>query len=213
MQNPNSLHKEGFEFALLNPQFRDLPTHEIKRKLSAIVNSSEASKYALSIWSAVVDHGGIDNISAVADQLLNTTIKNIIISHEGSKSGAPVVCKNLAQSLAQNDTVILISFGTNYIFSNLEGVIVINFSSPLSRSGYWGFLLGKWLTELGCIDNATGIIGSTLETSEFIKQEHIRYSNDDPDRKKVTMSDYCLHWKLGKHEFGRHVYSFPFLFF
>jgi glycosyltransferase involved in cell wall biosynthesis len=168
MQNPNSLHKEEFEFALLNPQFRDLPTHEIKRKLSAIVNSSEASKYALSIWSAVVDHGGIDNISAVADQLLNTTIKNIIISHEGSKSGAPVVCKNLAQSLAQNDTVILISFGTNYIFSNLEGVIVINFSSPLSRSGYWGFLLGKWLTELGCIDNATGIIGSTLETSEFI---------------------------------------------
>ena len=57
------------------------------------------------------------------------------------------------------------------------------------------------------------VLAGSVETSEFIKQEHIRYSNDDPDRKKVTMSDYCLHWKLGKHEFGRHVYSFPFLFF
>lgn len=168
MANPHALNKEEFEFALLNPQFRDLPAHEIKRQLSAITNSSEASKFALTIWSAVVDHGGIENISSVAHHLLNKKISNIIISHEGSKSGAPVVCKNLSESLGKTGSVILISFGTNHIFNHLEGVIVINFSSPLSRSGYWGFLLGKWLTDLGCIDTGTGIIGSTLETSDFI---------------------------------------------
>lgn len=168
MQNMNGLSKEEFEFALLNPQFRDLPAHEVKRKLLAIASSSDATNYALSIRSAVVDHGGIENVSLVANQLSNKIVSEIVISHEGSKSGAPVVCKSLSESLAQSGNVIVISFGNNNVFHDLQGVTVINFSNPLSRSGYWGFLLGRWLSELGCIDSSTGIIGSTLETSDFI---------------------------------------------
>ena len=42
------------------------------------------------------------------------------------------------------------------------------------------------------------VLAGSVETSEFIKQEHIRYDDVDSGKGKRIMSDYCLHWKLGK---------------
>ena len=42
------------------------------------------------------------------------------------------------------------------------------------------------------------VLAGTVETSEFIKQEHIRYDNDKSGKREVIMSDYCVHWKLGE---------------
>lgn len=49
------------------------------------------------------------------------------------------------------------------------------------------------------------VLAGSVETSEFIKQEHIRYDDDNFGRDnfgrgKIVRSDYCLHWKLGEYE-------------
>lgn len=214
--NPN-LHQE-FEFALLNPQFRGLSAQQIAVKTRELRDSSQAFNYVYTIESAIVDHGGIDNIVDIKQWLSNTVITDIILSHEGSRTGAPVVCKNLASSMSQDGQPVLISFGENAVFKELDNVPLINFSNPGSRTSYWGFLLGRWLLGLGCLSDDTRIIGSTLESSEFligfcdavnkgaciILHEHpYYYGHDKLERlfaaaqSVIYSSDYVLNgWKI-----------------
>jgi glycosyltransferase involved in cell wall biosynthesis len=164
----NSQHIQEFEFALLNPQFRELSALQIAAKVRELRHSPEAYNFVYTIESAIVDHGGIDSILEIKQWLSNVTITDIILSHEGSRTGAPVVCRNLASSMSVDGQPVIISFGENAIFSELDGIPLINFSNPASRTSYWGFLLGRWLLGLGCLADDIRIIGSTLESSEFL---------------------------------------------
>lgn len=160
--------QKEFEFALLNPQFRYLRYSQLSQKIADLRASPAASSYVYTVNSAVVEHGGIQDIEEIAARLNGLNITDILVSHEGSLTGAPIVCKNLANSFAHDGTPILISFGNNSAFTSLSNVILINFNSHSSRTAYWGYLLGLWLLDMGCITKNTKIVGSTLEVSNFL---------------------------------------------
>lgn len=160
-----SCHKE---FALLNPQFRDLNKNDIEAKILALKTSREASDYIFTIDQAIRHCSNIADIEVISRKLECLKITEIFVSHEGSLTGAPVVSRNIVDEFSKNGTPLLISFGQNDAFRNLNNTIVLNFHSSKSRIAYWGYLLGIWLIQLGCISSRTKIIGSTIESSDFL---------------------------------------------
>ena len=56
------------------------------------------------------------------------------------------------------------------------------------------------------------VTAGSVETTEFIRQEHRRFEKDTKYKEKLTVSDYALHWKLGGR-FLLYSHSLRFLSF
>lgn len=158
------------EFRIVNPHARLLANANISEIIDneTIKRNKEGTIYELvSFEDAVLNASGFSDFSEIEAQLRTHSFSSIVVSHEGSVTGAPVVCANLCRSLSNNN--ILISFGSNQVFTSLsDDTLLLNFVNQDRRTAQWGFILGSWLLEKACLSEDLAIIGSTIESSSFI---------------------------------------------
>lgn len=158
------------EFRVVNPHLRLLSNAEISKRIENETSRREKGETVselLSCQDAVRIASGFSNFDETEARLRTQLFSSVLISHEGSSTGAPVVCANLCRSLPGK--VILISFGENQAFMSLdENALLLNFANKDRRNAQWGFIIGSWVLQLGCLSEDSAVIGSTIESCTFL---------------------------------------------